>query len=442
VWRKKYVQKNQAPILKYDTDNDDIIQKFKDPKTDKYFSYGSDAGRRIFNDIAKGKQPGEIVEIPVHFKKGGPKVIHAVVSVDGTKFETAQALNISKNKFYKMTRDKDFSNYRSGDKKITTHSFRLPLDIYKYEVITETEKSGHDVLSITRKDKQPIETVGDLHDMEVLEAMEKEQNILSGDNIDAIDVDLTTGVVRHTPLQIPQSLVAMYNCPMTTEEMAEVKEAIKKPRTDLKEVRQAFKNITHGKHVYAVYELGQKFMCDVTLVPYQEAGKRVGTAMIYPKHYREMVPMVNGKTYQLSNCQRAETCQWFVWHWDDVVAEIPGQDLLVHRLPKNYAHLSCANQLEVLPDGIHNLWFTGVDPSGHPFMTYLENCVKKGVHITYKANNKAGICAGTLLKDTDQNVVVGFHVSGNEKYKNCTAEAVTPKLRSVLGVDSITDRAF
>jgi hypothetical protein len=213
------------------------------------------------------------------------------------------------------------------------------------------------------------------------------------------------------------------------------------PLTDLSEARQAFKDISHGKHVYAIYHV-DKFKACTTLVPIQRAGERVGVAMVHPAHYKDMAQLAEGGTYQLDNTQKVVAKQEIVWRTDGKIP-IQGQDLVVVPMARNYAHLPCINKLEMLPDGHHSLWFHGINPKSHqPFMTFLKDCYKKGNQIKYSMPNQAGICAGTLSKDTDQTVVVGWHVSGNESAGNCTAEAVSPALLRTLNLDQIKDQAF
>lgn len=406
LWRRKHKQTPQGTKLVYDADDNDTIQKFKDPITGNFFAYGSEAGRRMFHNIAKGKKAGEIVEIPVVFKKGGAKLIHATVADDGESFQAMEAYNTTNSDWKKS----EFLCQKAYlESRITKHTFNLGL--YKAEIWNQ--KTSEIV---------PLDLGSDKNYDLVLEAVQAAPETASDRPVGNVTSD---GVLQ------------------TYELKNVVKEQPQAPRvrSDLTEVKQAFKNISHGRHVYAVFDVG-KFICNVDLIAVNgEDGERAGTAMWYPAHYLKMCPLYHGKTYQLHNCQKVEASQSFVWN-ENNIQKIEGQDMVLHRLDRPYSHLACITKIRILKDGEHDLWFHGIDPKTQkPMMSFLKGCLKRGNKIKYKMPNCPGLCAGTLMLDSDQTIIVGQHISGDEVL-SCTAEAVSPAFVQATGINLIKDQAF
>jgi len=389
-------------ILKYDVHPDDSILKYM--VDGRAFGFNQER----FNELAKGKKPGEVIAVDVLFAKGGPKKVNAVVG----EAETIQAVA---GPYERLAKDHPLRNTERNAKR-TAFKRRMQ----KAEILVKDDQAWKTVKhqfefgiprvchysvdkrgSINDDDKQPIIRVKDrTSDLVILKSDGTVTDVLKGEKPVCCPVG-----------QMPQSKVE---------------------KSTLVETPQAFKNMRSCRPLYMV-DVKNEAAGVVVKVP---------TGLLMPRHYvnpafgesNAMSRIGHGEQVCLRNVRMLTASQVVVWERDKVIDTKDTDDAVIMPLAKPLAHMPMLARMAVVPNGTYNLWAFGCDPDSHePFMTRLLGCVKNGNTITYQMDNKAGICDTILCLDIDAEVCVAIHVRGNVKAKRCTASAFSSPLIKACG---------
>lgn len=412
--RKKLDEVKQGTVLKYDLDPADDILSYRTP--DKQWKhYQKDA----FNTIARGRQPGEQIVVPVYFRKGGARMIRATVTDDGEAFQAMTHADVLPKK--QMKRQIYGKNKNGGMRIFDLDRIDYAVQAEEKLLVVKPKEEKQDYVKMTERPGHSVNILG----------------LYRYDNHRTLETFVDTTDINRKVMGLPeQKKEENQTYTLLTETPVPHVEFKSQP---LQEVKQSFHHMNMQKGQYEIYHAhSDNFLAQAPMVP-MSTSSGVQSCLIMFDHHDEGNPMfTEGNELILKNCNHLEKPQHFIYDRSGYRKVPDAVDMGLLPLGKHYAHMSQFTNIGVAKEGKQKFWLHGFDPDTRaPFQVKVEG-IKEGNRIRFTGvDNKRGMCGTTITLDEDRVVIVGIWITGNTSAQVGTAAAFTPGLIKQLGLGKL-----